>query len=72
MDRDQRVCTDPSVRGQGLATRLVLALVAGIRTRGERVFLHAAATNSGAIRLYQSLGFRLRARPNFVTLRVPA
>jgi GNAT superfamily N-acetyltransferase len=66
------VCTDPSVRGEGLATRLVLALVAGISARGERAFLHAAADNTGAIRLYESLGFRLRAKPTIVTLRVPA
>ena len=53
-----------------MAARLVRALVAEIRARGERAFLHAAAANSGAIRLYLSIGFRLRARPTFTTLRV--
>ncbi|NKQ53944.1 GNAT family N-acetyltransferase [Amycolatopsis sp. K13G38] len=65
------VCTDPAVRGQGLATRLVLALVARIRARGETPFLHAAATNTGAIRLYEALGFVLRREPVFAALRAP-
>ncbi|WP_327270394.1 GNAT family N-acetyltransferase [Streptomyces sp. NBC_01218] len=54
------VCTDPVVRGQGLAGRLVLAVAHGITERGETPFLHAAADNTGAIRLYEALGFRLR------------
>jgi GNAT superfamily N-acetyltransferase len=54
------VCTDAAYRGQGLATRLVLAVAAGIVERGERPFLHAIATNTNAIRLYESLGFELR------------
>ncbi|MFC7386572.1 GNAT family N-acetyltransferase [Sphaerisporangium rhizosphaerae] len=66
------VCTDTAFRGQGLATRLVLAVAAGIRARGEIPFLHAAANNTGAIRLYESLGFSLRRRPSFNALRVPA
>jgi predicted GNAT family acetyltransferase len=66
------VCTDPSYRGQGLATTLVLALVAGIRARGEHAFMHAAATNTVAIRLYESLGFEIRTRPTFMAVRVPA
>jgi ribosomal protein S18 acetylase RimI-like enzyme len=65
------VCTDPGYRGQGLATRLVLALVAGIRDRGERPFLHAAATNTNAIRLYESLGFAQRRTLTFSAARVP-
>ncbi len=66
------VCTDPDHRGKGLATRLVLALAAGVRDRGEIPFLHAAATNTGAIRLYESLGFRLRRTLTFAAVRVPA
>ncbi|EWC63169.1 acetyltransferase [Actinokineospora spheciospongiae] len=65
------VCTDESQRGQGLATRLVRALVAGIRERGERPFLHTPATNTNAIRLYQALGFHLRRRVSFTSVRVP-
>jgi predicted GNAT family acetyltransferase len=66
------VCTDPEHRGEGLATRLVPAVAAGIRDRGETPFLHAAATNTGAIRLYEALGFRLRKSLMFGSVRVPA
>ncbi len=54
------VCTDPDHRGQGLASRLVGALIAGIQRRSERVFLHVLATNTAAIGLYEGLGFRVR------------
>ncbi|HVW41177.1 MAG TPA: GNAT family N-acetyltransferase [Amycolatopsis sp.] len=66
------VCTDPAARGQGLATRLVLALVASIRARGETPFLHASAANTGAIRLYEALGFRKRRDVQFTSLRTPS
>ncbi|NEB41236.1 GNAT family N-acetyltransferase [Streptomyces sp. SID14515] len=66
------VCTDESVRGQGLASRLVLAVAHGIRERGETPFLHASASNTGAVRLYESLGFRLRRRTEFISALVPA
>ncbi|GAB2967700.1 GNAT family N-acetyltransferase [Saccharothrix stipae] len=66
------VCTDPAHRGGGLATRLVLAVTAGIRARGEQALMHASATNTSAIRLYESLGFRLRTRFVISLLRVPA
>jgi ribosomal protein S18 acetylase RimI-like enzyme len=48
------VCTDPAFRGQGLASRLVRAVVTGIRERGESPFLHTSATNAGAIRVYEA------------------
>lgn len=63
------VCTDPDHRGRGLATRLVRAVAAGIRERGERPFLHAAAANANAIRLYESIGFTLRRRTVFSLVR---
>ncbi|MGI3228440.1 GNAT family N-acetyltransferase [Streptomyces sp. GTA36] len=65
------VCTDPDFRGEGLATRLTLAVAHGIRARGETPFLHAAAGNTTAIRLYEAMGFRLRRRTRFVGARVP-
>jgi ribosomal protein S18 acetylase RimI-like enzyme len=55
------VCTDSGFRGQGLASRLVRAVAAGIVARGERPFLHAIGTNANAIRLYESMGFELRS-----------
>jgi len=65
------VCTADDQRGQGLATRLVHAVAAGIRARGETPFMHAAAGNTSAIRLYQALGFRLRREVQFRAVRIP-
>ncbi|MGW6395149.1 GNAT family N-acetyltransferase [Streptomyces sp. NPDC055103] len=65
------VCTHPEHRGRGLATRLVRAVAAGIRERGDVPFLHTAASNTTAIRLYESIGFTLRHRPSFTAVRAP-
>jgi predicted GNAT family acetyltransferase len=65
------VCTDERRRGRGFASRMVRVLVAGIRARGETPFLHAVADNTGAIRLYEALGFRLRRTVVFSAVRVP-
>lgn len=65
------VCTDPAVRGQGLASRLVRAVGAAIRERGDVPFLHAAAANVDAVRLYGKLGFTLRRTVEFAVFRVP-
>lgn len=54
------VCTSPTYRGQGLASALMGALIAGIELRSERAFLHVLSANTGAIKLYQQLGFRIR------------
>jgi predicted GNAT family acetyltransferase len=65
------VCTDEAWRGHGFASRLVRALVASIRARGETAFLHALADNTTAIGLYELLGFRLRRGTVFSAARVP-
>ncbi|WP_327720866.1 GNAT family N-acetyltransferase [Streptomyces sp. NBC_00490] len=65
------VCTDPAHRGRGLGTRLVRAVAAGIRERGQTPFLHAAANNATAIRLYESIGFTLRRRTTILQVRTP-
>ncbi|MFE0019671.1 GNAT family N-acetyltransferase [Amycolatopsis sp. NPDC059021] len=65
------VCTDPAHRGKGLATRLVLAVAAGIRARGETPMLHTTAANTTAIRLYESLGFAVRRKAEVLAVRVP-
>ncbi|WP_336113412.1 GNAT family N-acetyltransferase [Streptomyces sp. PTD9-10] len=65
------VCTDPAFRGEGLATRLLRAVAHGVRERGETPFLHASARNTNAIRLYESLGFRLRRRTAFLAAKAP-
>jgi len=65
------VCTDPAFRGQGLAARLIRAVAYGIRARGETAFLHAAASNTNAIRLYEKLGFVHRTGTTFAVYRTP-
>jgi GNAT superfamily N-acetyltransferase len=65
------VCTDGAYRGQGLGTRLVRHVAAGIRDRGEAAFLHAALANANAIRLYESIGFARRREILFLLVRVP-
>jgi ribosomal protein S18 acetylase RimI-like enzyme len=66
------VCTDAAYRGEGLATRLVRAVGAGIKARREAPFLNVVATNTNAIRLYEQLGFVVRRRATFRALRVPS
>jgi ribosomal protein S18 acetylase RimI-like enzyme len=66
------VCTDPEFRGEGLATRLMRAVAAGIVARGETPFLHASASNTGAIRLYTQLGFTLRRESVMTIVETPA
>ncbi|WP_283098639.1 GNAT family N-acetyltransferase [Frankia sp. AgB32] len=65
------VCTDPAHQGNGFAGRLVRAVAAGIRARGERPFLHAAASNTRAIALYEALGFEARRPVDFRAACVP-
>ena len=58
------VATHPDFRGQGLARLLSQVVAAHIQERGETPYLHAYASNSSAIRLYESLGFELRTEMN--------
>jgi predicted GNAT family acetyltransferase len=62
------VCTHPDARGRGLAKRLSVAVAERIFARGETPYLHAYATNSAAIRLYESIGFRLRCAVNVASV----
>ena len=63
------LCTHPEFRGRGLG-RLLFRFVAGeISARGETAFLHAFATNTPAIALYEALGFRLRSEMNLRVVR---
>jgi ribosomal protein S18 acetylase RimI-like enzyme len=66
------VCTDDAWRGHGFAGRLIRVLAASIQARGDVPFLHAVASNTGAIRLYEALGFRVRQQTVFRRVQVPA
>lgn len=63
------VCTHPDFRGRGYAGLLSRIVAHRIVTRGETPFLHAYADNAGAIRLYESLGFAIRATMTLTVLR---
>lgn len=65
------ICTAPEARGRGHAARLIRALIAHIVARGDRPFLHVAETNSGAIALYERLGFQHRKYLSFQGFRIP-
>lgn len=51
------VCTHPDFQGHGLARRLMHKLLALQRARAETSFLHVMSANTGARRLYESMGF---------------
>jgi predicted GNAT family acetyltransferase len=66
------VCTDEAWRGHGFATRLIRAVAGVIRDRGDIPFLHAIAANTRSMDLYESIGFRLRRKTVFFTVRPPS
>jgi len=66
------VATHPGQRRQGLAERLIRTVASAIADRGETPFLHVAAGNTNAIRLYESLGFTVRGTAvRFTVVRAP-
>jgi ribosomal protein S18 acetylase RimI-like enzyme len=64
------VCTDPDHRGQGYARALIATVASRILARGDTPFLHTYASNTGAIALYEQLGFRTR-REIIMTMLAP-
>jgi predicted GNAT family acetyltransferase len=55
------VCTHPDYRGRGYGAALMRAVGDRILAEGDTPFLHAYASNTGAIALYKHLGFAPRA-----------
>lgn len=56
------VCVDPAHRNRGMAAELVRQMSDRILSSGDTPFLHAYASNTAAISLYERLGFEIRTR----------
>lgn len=56
------VCTHPDHRGHGYAKALMLHVMKLILDNSFTPFLHVLTSNTGAIQLYESIGFRIRTR----------
>lgn len=63
------VCSHPEFRGGGLGKLLSLFVANRIMARGEVPYLHAYASNATAIRLYESIGLRLRSTMNVAVVQ---
>lgn len=66
------VCTHPDARRRGLAAAVTAAVAGEILAAGSTPMLHVAASNDGARRIYEGLGFRTRTMITFAALRPPA
>ena len=66
------VCVHPDFRGRGLARRLSACVAVNIEARGDTPFLHSWSSNTAAISLYESLGFRVRAEVNVTIFETPS
>jgi predicted GNAT family acetyltransferase len=56
------VCVHPGHRGKAYARHLLAERTRRILARGEQPFLHVYPSNRGAIALYESLGYLVRAQ----------
>ena len=63
------VCTHPDYRGRGYASSLVSVLIQRITKRNETPFLHVRMENSGAIHVYEKLGFKTRRIINIAVVK---
>ena len=61
------VCTHPDFRGKGYAKALMLHVMKLIVERSFIPFLHVLTSNTGAIQLYESIGYCVR-RTLFIDL----
>ncbi|WP_075289782.1 GNAT family N-acetyltransferase [Pararhizobium arenae] len=62
------VCTHPDVRGRGIGRLLSLYVGGKIFANNERPYLHAYVTNTAAIGLYETLGFKVREAMNVAVI----
>ena len=56
------VCTHPDYRGKGFAKALMLHVMKIILDNSFTPFLHVLTSNTSAIQLYESIGFRIRQK----------
>jgi ribosomal protein S18 acetylase RimI-like enzyme len=63
------VCTHPDFRGRGFAQALVATVARAIHATGRVPFLTAFAGNTGAIRVYEQVGFVERRRLELAVVR---
>lgn len=66
------VCTHPDFRGRGYARALVAAVTRNIRAEGRMPFLTSFEANTGAVRIYQQLGFFVRRTFQLAVLKPPS
>jgi GNAT superfamily N-acetyltransferase len=64
------VCTHPDFRGRGYGNALMSTVISGIVSRGETPFLHVKTENA-AVRLYEKLGFKVRAQLHLAVIQHP-
>ncbi len=62
------VCVHPDFQGKGLGRLMTLYAAGKIFAKDEQPFLHTYASNSVAIGLYESIGFRLRTPMNVAVI----
>jgi predicted GNAT family acetyltransferase len=66
------VCTHPQYRGRGYGNALLSALISRITRRGETPILHVRTQNVAALRLYEKLGFKVRAQLHLAVIKYGA
>jgi len=66
------VVTHPSHTGKGYAKQLVAHTAQAIFTQNRIPYLHVAETNTGAISLYEKLGFKTRRKISFWNFKLTA
>ena len=66
------VCTHPDFRGRGYAQALVAAVTRDIHSEGRTPFLTSFETNTGAVRIYQQVGFIHRRTFQLAVLKPPS